>query len=173
MDAYIFAVEATPQAVTDALALVPGTARAALPMPDEDRELYVAVSDSNAIELLTKIADVVTIEGLSSPSVYLAYGSSSEESTFPTYGVVNSYVGFALLVTAPTSTVSVYEAAQGVSGVVGAAMVAGSASVLVEATAASSTALTTVLGTVTGLSNVLSSVTSQGPVSGGAGFTTA
>jgi len=172
LDAYIFAEDASSQAVSDALALVPSTARAVLPIGTA-RELYVAVSDSSATALLTKITDVVTISGLSGTAVHLAYGSGTTEAPFPTYGVVDDYVGFALLTTTIVTTVSVYEAALDVTGVIGVAIVAGTVTVLVEATAGTLSALNTILSTVTSLTGVSSSVTATGPVSGGAGFTTA
>jgi hypothetical protein len=172
LDAYIFVTDASSQAVSDALALVPSTARAVLPVGTA-RELYVAVSDSTATGLLTKIADVVTIPGLSGTEVQLAYGSGTTEAMFPTYGVVDDYVGFALLTTSVTTTVSVYEAALDVTGVIGVAIVAGTVNVLVEATAATLNALNAILATVTALTGVSSSITVTGPVTAGAGFTTA
>lgn len=173
MDAYIFAEDATTQARTDALALVGDEARAVLPV-SSDRELYVAVAGADPAELLTNIAAVVTIDGLTGVTTHIAIGSSSAEATFPTHGTVDDYVGFALLDTAPTSTVSVWEAALETSGVVGAAMVSGTGSVdvLVEATSDSTNTLASILATVAGLTGVNTYVTVTGPVSGGAGFTT-
>ena len=173
MDAYVFATDATSGAVTDALALVSGgTARAVLPISTA-RELYIALADSSGTGLMNKISTAVTITGLTTPVSYLAMGASSQNAPFPTYGVVDDHVGFALLTTSTTSTVSVYEAALQVSGVVGAAIVSGgTVNVIVEATSDSTTTLASTLSTVSGLTGVTSSVTSSGPVSGGAGFTT-
>lgn len=173
MDAYVFATDATTGAVTDALALVSaGTARAVLPISTA-RELYVALSDSTATGLMNKISSTVTISGLTTPVSYLAFGATSQNAPFPTYGVVHDHVGFALLTTSASATVSVYEAALQVSGVVGAAIVSGgSVNVLVEASSDSTTTLASTLSTVSGLSGVTSAVTASGPVSGGAGFTT-
>lgn len=174
LDAYVFVTEATTQAVSDALALVGTTARVVLPtLSLSGPELYVAVADSEAIDLLTKIATVVTISGFTTPVVYLAYGSGTTEAQFPTYGVVADYVGFVLLTTTLANTVSVYEAALAVTGVKGAAMVSGGgATVIVEATSDSTTTLESTLTSVENLTGVLSSQKSYGPVSGGAGFTT-
>jgi hypothetical protein len=173
LDAYVFASDATQSATDDALELVPATARAVLPMTG-GRELYVALSDSSAIGLMSKIVTTLTISGLTSPVSYLAYGSTSTEAPFPTYGVVADYVGFVLLATAAANTVSVYEAALEVTGVVGAAMVSGTGTVtiVVEATSDSSTTLTGILDTVAGLTNASEVARGSGPVSGGAGFTT-
>lgn len=173
MDAYVFATDATSGAVTDALALVSGgTARAVLPI-STSRELYIALSDSTATGLMNKISTTVSITGLTTPEYYLAFGATSQNAPFPTYGVVDDHCGFALLTTSAASTVSVYEAALEVNGVVGAAIVSGgSVTVIVEATSDSTTTLASILSTVSGLSGVTSAVTASGPVSGGAGFTT-
>lgn len=173
MDAYVFAGTATTQAITDVLALVGTDARAALPTPTgSGPELYVALTDVDAVELLTKIAAVVTTSGLTSIQVYLAYGQAGPGDKFPTQGVVDDYVGFALLTTGLANVVSVYEAALAVNGVVGAAMVSGGANVLVEVTSDSTTTLASMLSSVTSLTGVSSSSTCSGAVSAGAGFTT-
>lgn len=173
LDAYVFAATATQSAVDDALDLVTaGTARAALPVGSE-RELYVAVDDTSAAGLLTKLAAVLTINGLTGVEVHLGIGSPPPSMPFPTQGSVDDYVGFALLTTAPSDTVSVYDDAIAVTGVVGAAMVGtGTVSVLVEATSDSTTTLTTMLGNLTTLTGVTDSVTVTGAVANGAGFTT-
>lgn len=175
MDAYVFAATATSPATSTALALVSATARAVLPTPTGNGpDLYMALADTDASDLLDKIAVAVGIEGLTGTQVYLAYGSTSEEAPFPTYGVVQDHVGLVLLTTSVPNMVSVYEAALDVTGVVGAAMVsgAGGATVLVEATHDSTTSLDSIMSTVGGLTNVTSYTSSRGPVSGGAGFTT-
>lgn len=172
MDAYVFATGATPQAVSDVLALVSaGTARAALPTTD-DRKLYVAVADTSATNLVTKLAAVLTVDGLTAPVSHLAYGSPTTERPFPTQGIVEDYIGFALLTTLPGNTVAVYEAAFGVSGVVGAAMVTGTVNVLVEATAATSAGVATILSAVRNLTGVTVSAAATGQTSAGAGFST-
>ena len=175
MDAYVFAATATSPAISTALALVSATARAVLPTPTGNGpDLYAALADADASDLLDKIAVAVDIDGLTGTQVYLAYGETSESAAFPTYGVVQDHVGFVLLTTSVPNTVSVYEAALEVSGVVGAAMVAGAggATVLVEATHDNTTNLDSILSTVGGLTGVTAYVTARGPVSGGAGFTT-
>lgn len=172
LDAYVFATSASSQAVADVLALVAaGTARVALPTTG-DRAIYVAVSDTRATGLVSKIASVVTVDGLVGVDVHLAYGSPTPERPFPTQGIVGDYVGFALLTTLPGDIVTVYEAAFGVSGVVGAAIVTGTVNVLVEATASTTTALASILTSVTGLTGVAASFTATGETSSGAGFTT-
>lgn len=175
MDAYVFAATATGQAITDVLALVGTSARAALPAATGNGpDLYVAVSDTDASSLLTKIAAVVAVSGLTSTTTYLAYGETSVSAQFPTYAAVQDHVGLVLLTTSVANTVSVWEAAYDVTGVVGAAMVSGGggATVLVEATHDSTSTLDSIMSTVGGLTGVTSYITSRGPVSGGAGFTT-
>jgi hypothetical protein len=172
LDAYILALTASQSAITSALALVPNTARAVLPTPGDDLELYVNVSETSATALLTKIAQVVTISGLAGVEVHLAYGTSTTEAAFPTHGIVDSYVGFILLTALPGDVVDVYEAALQVTGVVGAAMVTGSVNVLVEVTAGSESALATIVAAVEGLPDVLTSASGAAATSTGAGFVT-
>jgi hypothetical protein len=174
LDAYVFAETATQAAIDDAIDLVTeGTARAVLPVGSA-RELYVAVSDSSTSGLVTKLATVLTIDGLTGLETHLAIGPPPPSMPFPTQGSVDDYVGFALLQTSPASAVSVYDAAVQVSGVVGAAIVGtGQVRVLVEATSDSTTTLSSTLGTVAALTGVSASVTVTGAVANGAGFTTA
>jgi hypothetical protein len=174
LDAYVFAADATQSAIDDALDLVTaGTARAVLPMPGDDREVYVAVGDSDATDLLTKLAAVVTIDGLSGVEVHLGIGDGTVNRPFPTHGTVDDYVGFALLATAPGNIVSVFEAVWNVSNVAAAAMVGtGSVTVLVEVTSDSNTTVSSALSSLAALTGVTSSVLVQGPVANGAGFTT-
>lgn len=170
LDAYVFAVDATGGAVTSALALVSGgTARAVLPTSG-DRELYVALSDTDASALLTKIATTVTISGLTTVSTHLAYGESSQNAPFPTHGTVSTHVGFSLLTAAPGSVVAVYEDALVIAGVIGAAMVTGTVNVLVEVTASTTGGVTGILDNVAAITGATEIARAQGPVSGGAGF---
>jgi hypothetical protein len=174
LDAYIFACDATAQAIDDAVAAVGTSARAALPLLGA-RRLYVAVEDTTPAGLFTKVADVVTIPGLTGVSTHLGSGWPVPPAMpLPTHGVVDLYVGFSLIRTLPGDTLSVYTAVQAITGVVGVAIVTGEhMSVLVESTAGDEATLATIQSTVASTPGVDLAPTATGAVDLGAGFTTA
>lgn len=175
MDAYIFAVEATQQAIDAAIAAVSaGTARAALPLLGA-RRLYVAVADADAAALFAKVAEIAAIPGLVGVVTNLASDPPSPPTkSFPTHGVVGDYIGFCLIRPLPGATLSVYTSVQGIEGVVGAAIVTGEAgSVLVEVTADDTATVASIQNDVEATVGVALVSTATGVTALGAGFTTA
>lgn len=175
MDAYIFAVQATQEAIEAAIAAVgTGTARAALPLIGA-RRLYVAVADEDPAALFAKVAEIAAIPGLVGVTTNLACDPPTPPTkSFPTHGAVGAYVGFSFVQTVPGDTLSVYTAVQVVAGVVGAAMVTGEVTrVLVESTADDTASLAASQATVEATPGVLFAPTAAGATSLGAGFTLA
>ncbi len=174
MDAYIFAVQATQQAIDDAIAAVGTTARAALPLLGA-RRLYVAVDDEDAAALFLKIAEIAAIPGLAGVTTHIVWDPPTPPTkSLPTHGAVGAFVGFSLLGTVPGDTLSVYTAVQAIVGVAGAAMVTGEAtSVLVETTADDLATLGTSQNAVAVTPGVVMVATAAGATALGAGFTTA
>lgn len=171
MDAYIFATQATQEAVASLRDGVTagGPARVVLPLIGS-HALYVAVADDDDGGLNRRVADVVATPGLAGTSAYFATGPGNGVK-FPTWGLVGHYVGFCLLDTLPGLAVATYQAVQQVAGVVGACVVTGAgSSVLVEATADDAEALTVMLHQVAGLPGVQHAATATGATALGAGF---
>ncbi len=170
MDAYIFSKQATQDAV-GALGNGVGTggaARVVLPLIGSHR-LYVAVEGADDAELAQRVSAVLGTQGLSGSSSYLAAGPMP--FPFPTHGMVADYVGFCLLDTQPGLSLAVYDAARGVAGVIGAAVVTGAGySVLAEVSAGDQEALAVLINQVSGLPGVRSAATASGATGLGFGF---
>jgi hypothetical protein len=181
MDAYIFATQATEDAVGALGAGVgsTGPARVVLPLIGSHR-LYVAVTGSDGTTLAQRVAAVAATSGLSGVTTFMATTPDPPANlsngwppvSFPTFAAVDAAVGFAHVTTLPGLATTVYIAASQVTGVVGAAVVTGaSASVLVEATGATADAVAGVLHQVAALPGVTAASTSIGATETGFGFT--
>jgi hypothetical protein len=172
LDAYIFATEATEEAVSTlgAGAEDSGPARVVVPLLASPA-LYVAVQASTAVALGAAVTAVVGTTGVAGVTAYLA-SSLGTPFALPTYAQVDAFLGFALLETLPGLSVSVRNAATEVTGVTGVAVVLGVChSVLVEVTGPDTDAVAAMLATVTGLSGVRAYTTAVGASDLGFGLT--
>jgi hypothetical protein len=171
LDAYVFASSANGTAVSTLAAGVGngGPARVVLPLSG-DRAVYVAVEAASENSLEDKIDEVKDTSGISGATAYIVDAGEFDDVAFPTHAVVLAYVGFALLQSnAPATLAGVVSSMTGVSGV--AVVENGSAKVLVEVTASTSTSLTTYLNAVVAAQGVTAvTFTATGQRSNGTGF---
>ena len=170
-DAYLFALDASAQAVTDVLAMVGDEVRVACPILG-CQNLYVAVADDDYPGLLSKISAVASVDDIGTLQTFVPI-SDPEVFDFPTYAAVDDFVGFSFVVTSPGQGASVYAAVQSVTGVIGATRVVGAgANLLVEITGADQAAVGDVMEDVAALANVVVTNTAIGATASGAGWPT-
>jgi hypothetical protein len=170
-DAYLFAYNASAQAKTDVAAMVGDEVRVACPILG-CQNLYVAVADDNYPDLLAKVAAVAAVDGIGTLQTFVPI-SDPGVFTFPTYALVDDFVGFSFVITSPGQGASVYSAVQSVTGVIGATRVVGvGANVLVEISGASQAAVGDAMDDVAALTNVVVATTAIGATSSGAGWPT-
>lgn len=167
MDAYIFASSATQGAISTLIGGVGsgGPARVVCPISG-DRALYVAVEGADQTTLATKISSVVGTQILGGTSSHVA---TSSPSTYPTWGLVETLLGFTMLSGANPSSIA--STAAGITGVIGVAVTNGSnVRVLVESTADNSGDLATIMANVAGISGASVVFEATGDTGNGAGF---
>ena len=170
-DAYLFAYDASSTAITEVLGMVGDEVRVACPVLG-CQNLYVAVADSTYLGLLSKVAAVAAVDDIGTVQTFVPTGDPGEYE-FPTYALVNDFVGFSFVVTSPGQADSVYAAVQSVTGVIGATTVVGvGANVLVEMTGSDQSAVGDVMEDVAALTNVLSVTTAIGATASGDGWPT-
>lgn len=170
MDAYVFAENATLNAVQSLIdAVADGGVRVVCPLGG-DRELYVAVSAADEGTMNDRAATVVQTEGITGASVHVVLGGNGNgQLGLPTHVAVSDHIGFAMLTPAPGQASATAAAAGAISGVVGVAVVTGS-KVLVEVTATSADGVQSALAAVTALVGVTTVFTARGATADGAGF---
>ena len=169
MDAYVFATSANGTAITNLTGQV-GTngVRVVLPLSG-DFALYVAVEGDDEGDLEDAIENVEQTSGVSGVSSFVALVDALE-SSLPTHSAVSTYVGLAIMDVVSGTAVAAGEAAAEISGVIGVAVVDGSATLVVEATATTTTALDTALAAVDALNSLAEVYTGTGESANGVGF---
>ena len=169
MDAYVFATSANGTAINNLKGQV-GTngVRVVLPLSG-DFALYVAVEGDDAGALEDAIENVEQTSGLSGVSSHVALVDALE-SSLPTHSAVSTYVGLAIMDVVSGTAVAAGEAAAEISGVIGVAVIDGSATLVVEATATTTTALDTALAAVDALNSLAEVYTGTGESANGVGF---
>ena len=176
MDAYVFAYCASSNAQSAAVSAVSssGPARVALPATGtNDRNLYVAVEGSNALELTSRVAQILAVTGMGGTDTCIpSQLGSPPPFLVPTHGAVNTWIGLGIVVCSPSDMVSVHNAIAQVSGVIGLAVITGAGPlILVEVTASTQASVGTMLDNVEAVTGVDQLDRIVGERANGAGFT--